>query len=350
MRSLPIVKVVFTSVGVLFSCQLASYSQLLDQIGVTALRAVTTHLDGTGIRVAMPEGELTNNPPTFEVNPANVGQPVSLFTYISSAGSATTYPNSLGTNSWHAEDVADYFFGPASGVATNVAHVDNYDANYFVQGYTVAGNYVVNLPAANINDPVVNQSFGFVNVPANGQQSFDTAYDNYAAQYHTLFVSAANNGGPVSPPGTSYNCVSVGAYDGASSYGPTLDNGRAKPDITAPAGETSFSTPQVSGAAALLMQASLRGDGGGDTNSAFDIRTIKALLLNGAVKPTDWTNISPSPLDTRYGAGVLNVLNSYEQLAGGKHGYVISTTVSTGGAHPPTGATGSIAVLSGWDF
>jgi hypothetical protein len=43
-------------------------------------------------------------------------------------------------------------------------------------------------------------------------------------------------------------------------------------------------------------------------------------------------------------------LNAYEQLAGGKHGYVISTTVSTGGAHPPTGVTGSIAVLSGWDF
>ena len=68
------------------------------------------------------------------------------------------------------------------------------------------------------------------------------------------------------------------------------------------------------------MQAALRGDGGSDTNSAFDIRTIKALLLNGAVKPADWTNIAPSPLDTRYGAGVLNVLNSYEQLAGGRMG------------------------------
>ena len=98
------------------------------------------------------------------------------------------------------------------------------------------------------------------------------------------------------------------------------------------------------------MQAGLRGDGGGDTNSAADIRTVKALLLNGAVKPADWTNVAPSPLDYRYGAGVLNVFNSYEQLAGGKHGFIVSTTGSTGGAHPPTGAAGTVGVLSGWDF
>ena len=59
---------------------------------------------------------------------------------------------------------------------------------------------------------------------------------------------------------------------------------------------------------------------------------------------------APSPLDPRYGAGVLNVFNSYEQLAGGKHGYIASTTVSTGGAHPPNGAPGTVGVLSGWDF
>jgi hypothetical protein len=83
------------------------------------------------------------------------------------------------------------------------------------------------------------------------------------------------------------------------------------------------------------MQAALRGDGGSDTNSAADIRTIKSLLLNGAVKPPGWTNFPPQPLDTNYGAGVLNVFNSYKQLAGGKHSYVDSSSVATGGAHPP---------------
>ena len=180
-------------------------------------------------------------------------------------------------------------------------------------------------------------------------------YDNYAAQYKTLFVSGAGNGGAtirsIIRRQRCYNGIGVAAYGGGSSIGPTLDNGRAKPDITAPGtAETSFSTPYVAGAAAVLMQAGLRGDGGSDTNSAADIRTVKALLLNGAIKPADWTNGAASPLDARYGAGVLNVFNSYEQLAGQRQTNFVSASVSTGAAHPPTGATNTIGVLSGWNF
>jgi hypothetical protein len=163
-------------------------------------------------------------------------------------------------------------------------------------------------------------------------------------------VSGAGNGGQVFAPSTCYNGMSVGAYGGSSSTGPTLDNGRAKPDITAPQGATSYSTPQVAGAAAVLVQAGLRGDSGSATNAAADIRTVKALLLNGAIKPANWTNGPFSPLDARYGAGVLNVFNSYEQLAGGRHGYTVSVSVTTNAPHPPTGASGSVPTLSGWDF
>ena len=163
----------------------------------------------------------------------------------------------------------------------------------------------------------------------------------------------ADNSLQVCAPGTAYNCISVGAYRNGiyyNSIGPTLDNGRCKPDITAPAGATSFSTPQVSGAVALLMQAALRGDGGSDTNSAFDLRTIKALLLNGAVKPADWTNSNSSPLDARYGAGVLNVFNAYEQLAGGKNNSCATNLISLGAAHPPAAVTNTISSGSGWNF
>jgi Subtilase family len=321
----------------------------LDTIGVTLLRTMTTNVNGTGIRVAQPEASLSTNSPIWEVNPADdsVEQPVSLFTYTSTNGSATDFPNSLGFGSSHADEVAGNFYGLPSGVATNVAHVDNYDADYFYNSIVAAA-----LPA-NINDSIVNQSFTFGSVDTNTQKTIDSNYDNYAVQFNTLFISAANNGGPVSPPGTSYNCISVGAYlDGTnySSVGPTLDNGRAKPDITAPGQATSFTTPLVAGAAALLVQAGLRGDGGSDTNAAADMRTVKALLLNGAVKPADWTNIPPSPLDTNYGAGVLNVFNSYEQLAGGKHDYTASESIASGNPHPPTGASGNIGALSGWDF
>jgi hypothetical protein len=336
----------------------------LDAIGVTLLRAVTTNVDGTGIRVAQPEG----GAPAFEVNPTMswVQQPVNRFTYITSSGTANTFPNGLGSETFHGDEVASNFYGLPAGIATNVAHVDNYDASYFVRvTYSVplpgVTNYMATLPSSNINDRVVNQSFVFANVdtnnnlvsiPTNEQQAIDTTYDNYAAQYNTLFVSGGGNGAPmyISPPATCYNGIGVGVYGGGSSVGPTLDNGRAKPDITAPEDFTSFSAPEVSGAAAVLMQAGLRGDGGSGTNSAADIRTVKALLLNGAIKPLDWANNPPYPLDPRYGAGILNVFNSYEQLAGGQHSFIVNTTVSTNSPHPPTGASGTVSKLSGWDF
>jgi hypothetical protein len=319
----------------------AARAQFLDQIGLTTLRTVTTNLDGAGVRVAQPEAVA----PVFEINPAMVNQPASLFTYISAAGTASSFPNSVGNESGHADAVGGYFYGLSSGLATNVAHVDNYDAGYFYN------NIIATPIPPNINDHVVNQSFIFTGVTIAQQQAIDTNYDDYAAQYDTLFVSGVGNGGAATnPPATCYNGIGVGAYGGGSSVGPTLDNGRAKPDIIAPAEETSYSTPQVAGAAAVLFQAGLRGDGGASTNAATDIRTLKALLLNGAVKPADWTNNSPSPLDTRYGAGVLNVFNSYEQLAGGKHGYIASTSVVTNSPHPPTGDGGTVSAFSGWDF
>jgi hypothetical protein len=330
-----------------FLWQTTASASDLDTIGVTLLWMVTTNVNGTGIHVAQAEG---NNGPTttnWQVNSGTFAQLASLFTYYSSGGSATTFPNALGAESGHADAVGTNFYGIPNGVATNVAHVDNYEANYFYN------SIIAGFTPPNINDPVVSQSFIFSGTAVGQQQAIDSKYDNYAAQYKTLFVSGVGNGGPVNPPATCYNGIGVAVDNGSSSIGPTLDNGRAKPDITAPgypAGLTSFSTPYVAGAAAVLMQAGLRGDGGSDTNSAADIRTVKALLLNGAIKPADWTNRAASPLDARYGAGVLNVFNSYKQLAGRKQTNLVSVGVSTGAAHPPNKATNTIGVLSGWNF
>jgi hypothetical protein len=328
--------------GFIFS----AHAQSLVQIGVTLLRSQTTNVDGSGINVAQPEANTdgnTNHPSAFEVNPATANFPAGRFTYSSDAGTTNAFPNLVGNESGHADGVAGNFYGIPNGVATNVARVDNFDADYFINYYVVS-NLVV------LGDPVVNQSFTFGALVATNQQPVDSAYDDYSEMYGTLFVSAVNNGGQVCAPGTAYNSIGVAAYGGSSSIGPTIDNGRCKPDITAPAGATSFSTPQVSGAAAVLMQAALRGDGGTDTNSAFDMRTVKALLLNGAVKPANWTNSSSSPLDARYGAGVLNVFNSYEQLAGGKNNSGATNLISIGAAHPPIAATNFIAITNGWDL
>jgi hypothetical protein len=320
----------------------------LDAIGVTLLRQMTTNLDGAGVRVAQPEADVdTNLPPTFEVNPAAATVAADRLSYASAYGSSSVFPNAVGGESSHANAVAADFYGRPAGVATNVAHVNNYDADYFMNS-VVATSTVIDVR-------VVNQSFIVYPFDIPTEQMVDSIYDDYAARFNVLFVSGAGNGGgvPVCPPSSCYNGLSVGAYINGTNYssiGPTLDNGRAKPDITAPDFYTSFSTPQVAGAAALLTQAGLRGDGGSDTNAASDIRTIKALLLNGAVKPPGWTNIAPSPLDARYGAGMLNVFNAYEQLAGGRRPFTVSDSVPAGTGHPPPLDLGAIGALSGWDF
>jgi hypothetical protein len=341
MNSLAKTGLFFTSA--LIFCN-AARGDFQDDIGLRAMRA-TTNLDGSGIRLAQPEagyGSATN----WEVNPSAIWvlQPAGKFTYTSSSGTATNYPNAVGSDSGHAEfNVGGFCYGLPFGIATNLSHIDNYEANYFID------NIVVTLTP--IAASLVNQSFA--DSDTNLESVYDDAYDDYAAQYNTLFISGAGNGGPVLPPSTCYNGISAGGYQdyaNHTSIGPTPVGGRCKPDITAISDSASTGTALVSGAAALLLQAAFRGDGGSDTNSTADLRTIKALLLNGAVKPMDWTNANAVPLDARYGAGVVNILNSYVQLAGGKHGVIISNTVSLNAAHPPTGATGTVGVLSGWNL
>jgi hypothetical protein len=336
---------VFIFVCAIVSC-VSARAQDLGMVGVNLLREVGTNLNGSGIRVGQPEASLDTNGIYWQINPNTVSEPTNLFTWYSNGVSSATFPNSLGGESGHAYQVAYNFYMQATGVATNVAHVDNVEADDYYINYLSTSK----LLALNTTDRVVNQSFTFGPLSPADQETVDSVYDNYAAQFRTLFVSAANNGGQVCAPATSYNGIGVGAFGGNSSVGPTIDNGRCKPDIMAPAPETSFSAPQVAGAAAILMQAGLRRDGGDDTNSAVKSITVKALLLNGAVKPGDWANVPPSPLDYRYGAGVLNVFNSYEELTFGKHGYVFSSNIPMNTAHPPVVTTVSVPVLSGWDY
>ena len=305
--------------------------------GFELIRKFYPDLTGAAVPVLQPEapGTLVTD---WEVNPGAVGQSPSLFTWASTLGSATNYPNLVGMESAHANTVASLFYG-STGAAPGVEHVYEYEASYFYNSFVATGSA---LPAA-----LVNQSFIFTR---DEQEQANIAFDNYAARHRVLFISAAGNDGAVYPPGSGYNTVGVGAFDGPSSSGPTTDNARCKPDITAPGGFTSFSTPVVSGAAALLLQGAARGDGGASvTNAAVDPRVIKALLLNGAVKPSNWNHSATRPLDLRHGAGILNVFNSYHQLLGGLHSVSGTSTGPLNAAHTAMN-TNSIDVVRGWDF
>jgi hypothetical protein len=319
----------------LLSClwTLSATASEFEAIGLDQLRLMAPSLTGSGVTVAQPEA----GAPGWQVNPAAVDQPQALFTWTGRAGSTNVFPNLIGGESAHANEVAKPFYGLTNGIAPAVAHVHSYEADYF---YNVLVRSEIAIAAG-----VVNQSFIF------GEEVdfADQDYDDYVARYGTIFVSGAGNGGPVSSPATAYNGISVGAYGGLSSIGPTL-GGRSKPDITAPSSLTSFSTPLVSGAATLLVQAANRNDAGpGTASAAADVRTIKALLLNSATKPPDWTNGVTTPLDARYGAGVVHVGNAYRQLRGGQHSPVLTESFSLTSPHPPPVTSSNLPTRRGWD-
>lgn len=134
-----------------------------------------------------------------------------------------------------------------------------------------------------------------------------------------------------------YNCISVGVTDGthaASETAPTYlyGSGRIKPEIVAPSNYTSFSTPMIASAASLLHESGVGTD-------AVRTETMKAILLAGATKEEfdEWTRTPTQPLDLRYGAGELNVYNSYSIQAGGEF---------DGENGLPTLPVG----LNGWDY
>src|SRR5581483_7755438 len=208
-----LLKTILISVVVGVATARASSLDNLDTIGVTLLRATTTNLNGAGVRVGQAEGDDAGTPPgvnTWEVRPNSIGQPTNLFTWIKGSspyllppGTANTYTNSLGLESGHAEFVADNFYGITNGVATNVAHVDNYEANTFIEYYVGFSGVAHAIP-----ERVVNQSFTFGVYDTNVDQTFD----NYAAQNNVLFISGAGfDGQPVYSPATCYNGIGVGS-------------------------------------------------------------------------------------------------------------------------------------------
>ncbi len=416
----------------------ASANSIMDQVGVTQLQLNTPALNGSGVVVAQVEASVSSTTQNaFEPNPSNVGLPASDATFYDARGIASGSYNSA-YGSWHANNVSALFFGSGGGgVAPGISHVYVYaEPAYYTQVYDYYlylndGTYgqqfaTSSLPVGSVNGQetvnspaVVNQSFAYLGVGSSTSQGLDQYWDEYASRFNTLFVTAIGDGQTtattpasyINPPADMYNGIAVGAYTGtetngvfspstgseATWVGPTWD-GRSKPDITAPGAYTSYTAPIVSGVATLMEQAGrgtnlsgpvglsasdssiASGSATAYTTAATDIRTVKALLLNGAVKPTGWTNSytvnsgtysynavnanAITPLDPRYGAGVVNAYNSYENLAGGEHNFTSTTaqsiaalpsvtsapTANFSGSFSQAASTTNPATITGWNL
>lgn len=244
----------------------------------------------------------------------------------------TAYSGTPGV-SGHATYVGQNLYGGAA-MADGVVQVGLYEANQFLQGgylRTQQGGTVLPL-ATPAGIKVFNHSWigssGILSWDAEALRRADYAMN----RDDTLFFVGLNNAAGAVPAlmATGYHGLSVGRMDGVHSYGNTIAGidgpGRMKPEIVAPGTATSWATPVVTAAGALLYQTAATWPGLSLNPVADEAVVIKAALMAGAWHRPAWTNNAPTsgtlrgvtarPLDTVYGADVVNIDRAHWILTG----------------------------------
>ena len=149
---------------------------------------------------------------------------------------------------------------------------------------------------------------------------------------------------------SAFNVIAVGRTDGSHSRGCSAVDSlytadRIRPDLVTPLGATSYATPVVGAAAALLIQTghhnpalstdsvqtSVTTRAGATIYNAERAEVIRAALTAGADRFTanttssdivdyrlDEENQGENGMDIRYGAGQLNIFRSYSVIAAGE--------------------------------
>ena len=319
-------------VGVWFALLAAVRADYRDDIGYTKLRAELGAAlpTGSGVGVSQIEARADmNSTPPHDYLPDT--------TLAEFSGKTFTPLSGSGGISGHATAVAQNFFGSASSVAPGVTNIHNYEANNWLgSGFL---NYGTSAAPKTESQKVLNCSFVTLS-PSAADVEILRRFDFALEQSGCLGVVALNNGGQGNVPAlmaSCYNGLSVGLTNGIHSYGTnTADGtGRTKPEIVAPSFATSFGTPIVASAAAMLSQ-------GAPVNATHPV-TMKAILMAGATKSQfpSWNRTTARPLDAVFGAGQVNVFSSYHILAAGQHAASTSATVTRQGWDYTTTTSGS---------
>lgn len=250
----------------------------------------------------------------------------------------------------HATDVAFKFYGNAS-MASGVTEIECFPNSVWAFepiGFVRAGGRAFPLVSQSriANHSWIGKPGHEANLEVLKRVDYMVATDDF------IQVAGANNS-PLTPDvmQCSYNAIIVGRTDAHHSTGTnSLDNPlygpkRAKPDIVAPALFTSEASPIVCSAATMLIgfahENGLALSHGAYTSprsgrTIYDAEcseVIKAALMSGADRQTsnqlrrlgnitgyrrNRRHCTENGLDRRYGAGQLNVYNSYKILAGGE--------------------------------
>jgi len=242
----------------------------------------------------------------------------------------------------HALGVANVFFGNSVSMASGINDIHSYEVNQWLNTLFVHGVNDTALQATITDRRIANHSWVGRGDTLEESGTILRVVDRQVNLNEYIQVNATGS----TLLGNAYNTISVGlssASTGSSSadIDAVYRANRAITDIVAPAANLSTATPIVSAATALLIetghrQGSALSDGfitiadAGTVFNAERSETIKAILMAGADRSTtnstgsdisDYGNNdhkTANGLDDRYGAGQVNIYNSYRIITAGE--------------------------------
>ena len=243
-------------------------------------------VDGAGVRILILDGGFNT------LHPAFAGVAVTAQRdFVFGDSIVRDEPNDQPGAQAHGTAVWSLFAGSVPGRLVGIARGASYllaktedirsetrvEEDNYVAALEWADSIGVDIASSSLGYLVFDNGFGYTPSQLNGDIAVTSVAADSAAAHGILVVTAAGNGGPgfrtLVTPGDARSVITVGAEDslgaitGFSSRGPTAD-GRLKPDLTAPgldvcavAGSTlarlagtSFATPLIAAAAALVKQ------------------------------------------------------------------------------------------------
>lgn len=317
---------------VLMFCGQAARADYKDDMGYSALLAELGANMPTGAGIPVSQVEALSGG-YYAPNPTSSGLTGKTFTLKG---------GSLGGYSSHATTVANYFYGNTNSFAPGITSIDSYvvtgalnAADYLGGAFLRAGTY-----SAPLQEMARVQNNSWISTGTTPNTDIVRRFDYAIQRDNFVGVVGLNNGSTNPVPhllADNYNGITVGMSNGNHSAGLTTSDmpGRMKPDIVAStngvaAAVTSYVVPLVSGTAADLLQVA---NSKPALAAAGNSEAIKAILLAGATKTQfpNWTRTHTSPLDPVFGAGQLNIYNSYHILTAGQQVANPAATVSPAG-------------------
>lgn len=257
--------------------------------------------------------------------------------------------STTGLYSSHATGVAGRFIGNNSSMTPLVSTVESYDADHWLGSGQLNGGSLLKPQAG--PSRVGNHSWVGATQTAEEDSDLLRRADWLVDTDEFIQCVGLTNAPPTRVLlGSAYNVVAVGRSDGGQGTGSVQTDvdypgGRVRPDVVAPQSTTSSATPVVCSTAVLLVdtghsnpslstdpqQSSTQTRNGDTVYNAERSEVVKAALMAGADRVTtntgyqnitdyraDPTYASSNGLDTRYGAGQVNVYNSYHVIAAGE--------------------------------